>query len=199
MTTTRKSLLIALLAAAAAAVPALAQAQAPQERGGYVGLQAGTANYKKFCEGINFKCDDSDTAWRFFGGYQYSRNLALELGFANLGAASAGGGAAGDARYEVFAWDLSLLFGPQVTPNLFLFGKAGFSRADVDRRATGGPIVGNASEKTGGITYGFGAQYGVTRNLGLRLEYQQYNNVGKSTTGEDDIGVVTAGIVWKFN
>jgi OmpA-OmpF porin, OOP family len=201
MTRTTRSLLIALLVAATA-VPMLARAQAragAQDRAGYVGMQVGTAKYNDFCTGITVGCDNSDTAWRFFGGYQFSRNLSLELGYANLGAASAGGGAAGDARYEANAFDFSMLIGPAISESLFLFGKLGLYRADVDLRATTGPVLGSANSKNGGITFGAGAQWNFTRSLGLRAEFQKYNNVGKEgNTREDDIDVISAGIVWKF-
>ena len=198
MKRTTKALLLTASLGAAAALPAVGYAQGAREPSiPYLGLQAGTARYGAACDGLAIPCDDSDTSWRFFGGYQFSRNLSVELGLANLGAASASGGGA-ELRYEVFAWDLSMLLGGNPTPNWFVYGKAGLYRAEVDVRDNV-TARGDRNSKNGGLSYGFGGQYSVTRSIGLRAEYQQYTNVGKQgSTGEDDVGAITLGIVVKF-
>lgn len=189
----KKLLLVAALAASFAA-PALAQ-----ERGGFLGLTAGRVDYKDFCDALTgVSCDNSDTAWRFFGGYRFSRNGALELGYANLGAASASGAAGASARYEVTAWDLSGTLSAPMSPMFAFFGKLGLYHADVDSRGTIPPFTTANSKKNSGLTYGLGAQFSFTRTLAARAEYQIYSAVGDSTTREDDLGVFSAGIVWKF-
>ncbi len=197
MTTTKKALLVAALGLAAAA-PTLSLAQAAPERGAYLGLTAGRVDYKDFCDstGITGSCDNSDTGWRFFGGYQFNRNLGLELGYANLGAAGAGGPP--EARYEANAWDLVGVASIALTPQFAVLLKAGLYHADVDVRGTFGTVTGNASDKNTGLTWGAGAQYLVTPRFGVRLEYQNYNGVGGTRTGEDDVSTFMAGIVFKF-
>lgn len=197
MTRNKKALIIAALGVLVVAAPTLVVAQQPQDRGGYLGLSLGRADYKNTCSGIAVACDDSDSAWRFFGGYQFSRGLALELGYANLGAVSASG-AGVEARAEVRAWDLVGVGSFHFTPQFALFGKLGIYRSDVDSRGTVGSFTGNGSEKNTGFTYGAGVQYNFTRNLGLRAEWQAYDNVGGARTGEDDISAFSVGVVWKF-
>jgi OOP family OmpA-OmpF porin len=197
MTINKKALIVAALGVAAAA-PMLAQAQQAQERGGYLGLSAGRADYKDFCDqtGIAGSCDNADSAWRLFGGFQFNRNLSLELGYANLGAAGAGGPP--EARYDVNAWDLVGVATIAMTPQFGLLLKGGLYHADVEVRGTVGPVTGNASDKNTGLTFGVGAQFLFTRNLGVRLEYQNYSGVGGPGTGEDDVSTVMAGVLWKF-
>ena len=63
-----------------AAAPAAAQ-----DSGVYLGASLGTGESTSVCEGIVGSCDDNDTAYRLFGGYQMNRNFAWELGYASLG------------------------------------------------------------------------------------------------------------------
>ena len=81
---------IVLATCAAAALPALAA-----DNGGYVGLSAGKADWK--ASSINgVTGDSSGTAGKVFGGYQFNKNLAVELGYADLG--KFGGSGTGSAR-----------------------------------------------------------------------------------------------------
>lgn len=201
MTRNKKTLLIAVLGAAAITAPTLSMAQQPQERGGYLGISGGQADYKDACEGLAIPCDESDTAWRFFGGYQFSRTLALEFGYADLGAAGASGSigvTAAQARAEVQAWDLVGVLSFPVTPQFSFFGKLGVYRAETDVRVDVGGATVAANEKNSAWTYGVGAQYDLTRNLGLRVEFQQYANVGGPATGEDDVSFFSVGALFRF-
>jgi opacity protein-like surface antigen len=47
------------------------------------------------------------------------------------------------------------------------------------------------SEDQTEITWGIGAQYDVTRNLGLRLQWQRYET-------DDSIDFLSLGVLWKF-
>ena len=65
-------------------------AQQAQESGFYIAGSIGQSEVD-FC-GIfasTISSDDKDTAWKFFGGCQVNRNFAFELGYTNLGEASA--------------------------------------------------------------------------------------------------------------
>src|SRR5438128_11066499 len=74
------------LAAAVFALPAAAQMNMSAF---YVGATVGQAKFKNACSGAGagVSCDDKDTAWRLLAGYQFNRNLAVELGYHNLGEA----------------------------------------------------------------------------------------------------------------
>src|ERR1700687_2854672 len=75
----------------------------------YAGGSIGQSKAKDACEGVTISCDDKDTAWRIFGGYQVNRNFAVELGYADLGKATASGIVSGvnvNAKAEATAFDL---------------------------------------------------------------------------------------------
>jgi OmpA-OmpF porin, OOP family len=149
------------IAAAAAAVgmvltgPALAQMQSDlqsEQRGLYLGGGLG----------LN---DDTETAWRLFGGYRAHRNLAVELGYIDLGETTIAGRPA-----NTEAWELVGLGILPLNQQFSLYGKLGGYRGE----ARGGGIT----ETRNDLTFGFGGQYDVSRNLGVRLEWQRYTDLG---------------------
>src|SRR5712671_7092564 len=85
---------VGFAAAAAFAGAALAQDKT-QETGAYAGLSIGQAKGKDSCSafaGSGISCDDKDTAWKIFGGYQFMRYLAAEVAYADFGKVKASGG-----------------------------------------------------------------------------------------------------------
>ena len=79
---------------ASAAFPAAAQWSPIATPHGYIGANVGSGR-TDFNISPSFTVpaasvsrtseDDRDTAWKLYGGYQFSRNLAIEGGYYNLG------------------------------------------------------------------------------------------------------------------
>ena len=67
----------------------------------YVGGSLGQSEAKDACEGFA-NCDEKDTAWKVFAGFQLTPMFGVELGYTDLGEVSAPGISA-----ETTAWDLS--------------------------------------------------------------------------------------------
>lgn len=183
-------LIVVGLLAAVASGPATAQL--------YAGGSIGYSQFKDVCLVANVPCDDVDTAWRAFGGYQFNPYFALELGFANLGATT-GSGAVGSFSIEAKeAWDLSaLLTIPVATRLSFLFRLGAHRvRTTVDQQ---GPAIGTLHEaKTGSSwTLGAGVEYSLGK-LGVRAEWQRYDNIAGGTLVEDDVDVFSVGLLFRF-
>lgn len=167
------------LAASAAAVgmcftgAALAQFQNTPERPFYIGGGLG-AN------------DDSETAWRVFGGFRAHRNIAVELGYVDLGDMTLNGRPANSEAFELVG--LGIL---PLNEQFSVYGKLGAYRGE----ARGGGI----QETLYDFTYGFGGQYDVTQNLGVRLEWQRFTDFGGGgfgQTGAQDI--ITLNAIYRF-
>ena len=90
---------IVLVLALAASAPAAAQ-----DSGVYLGASLGTGTSKNTCRGITGTCNETDTAYKLFGGYQVNRNFAWELGYGTLG------GLQGSDHNTSFTWGLGLRF-----------------------------------------------------------------------------------------
>ena len=138
-------------------------------------------------------CDDSDTAFKIFGGYQFNKYLGAELGYAALGDVKATF-PTGDVTVEAKAWDVMAVGTFPVADRFNVFGKLGWFRADSD--ASG---LASGSDSSSGLTYAIGAGYDFTRNFGLRAEWQRYTDVGGNNVGgETDADVMSIGVVYRF-
>jgi OmpA-OmpF porin, OOP family len=185
----KKTTIAALMAVSGVVVSSASFAQAkpaPDDRGFYVGASVGQSTAD--CDIPS--CDDKDTAYRVFGGYQFSRNLAIEGGYSPLGEVSGAG-----ATLEANAWDLVGVGIYPINPQFSVYGKLGFYNAEVK---AGGIISGKKT--TTDLTYGLGGQFNFARNLGLRLEWQRYSGVEapSSAGGDSDIDVLSLGVLFKF-
>ena len=89
-----------------------------------------------------------------------------------------------------------------VWQQLSLYGKAGVARSRVS--VTGSAAIGGATfststkENSTDLTFGAGAEYGFTRNLAARAEWQRYDGVGGDTTGKEDLDVFSLGLLYRF-
>lgn len=203
-----KALTGALIGAFVLAAPAVSSAQGVQERAWYVGGSVGRTTFDKTCDEVLIGCDKTDSGGKLFIGRQFSRNLAIEGGYVNLGAAKANGTIAGvPATFDrdANAWDLSAIILVPLGERLSLLGKLGFARSEAKLKGTvaGGPV--DASEKRSTYTYGAGAQYSIGRSFALRAEFQRYTNTGGpaltpylGSAGEDTVDFASIGALWKF-
>jgi len=174
----------------------------------YAGVGIGQAEARDACNDlpVGFSCDDKDTSWRIFGGYQFHKHFAAELGYADFGKFTANAtapGASASAEVKAKAWDL-VLVGILPAGSFSVFAKAGIARWDVDSSATVsltgfGTQSGSLSDNGTDFTFGVGAQFNFTKNIGARVEWQRYTDVGDSnTTGQSDVDVLSASVLFMF-
>ncbi len=182
-----KKLTIALSCAAAlgAALPAAAQDQSRMRNAlssVYLGGDIGQAKFKDACNGLS-GCDDKDTQWGLFGGYQFNRNLGAEIGYHDLGHVSTAGGS-----INAKAWEIDAIGSLPLTDQFSAYGKLGGYR---------GRFNGNGLEnKSNDWTWGAGLQWDMTRNVGFRGEFQQYRNFGSN--GGPNVNVLRVGALYRF-
>jgi OOP family OmpA-OmpF porin len=129
--------------------------------GGYVGLDVGQAEF----------ADEDDTGFRIFGGFQFHRNIAAEVAYGML---------IDKGPLEVTALELAAVGMFPLANQFSIIGKLGFARLE----AEGG------GDDTG-LVFGFGAQYDVTRNLGVRLQWTRYDT-------DPELDFLSLGVLWKF-
>jgi len=190
----KKAILALGMIAATTALPAAAQMSASNA---YVGGSIGQSKYNTDCPSP-LSCDDKDTAFRLFGGYQFNRNIAAELGYADMGKAKLTG-PGGTDEMAATAFDLSaVLMWPFQGTGFNVFGRLG---AYAGKLELSGPDHG--SKNTTNLTYGLGAGYDFNKNIGVRGEWQRYSKmkVRNDATGVEDDGdvdVLSIGVLWRF-
>jgi len=172
-----------LLLLSLAAAPAAAQ----QEGQVYLGASLGSGKSRTTCSRVVGVCDDSDTGYKLFGGYQMSRSFGWELGYGYLG----------DADTATFqrtskALDFSGMFTLPVNERFALLGRLGVYRSQIEVHPA------SASAHNTSFTWGLGMRFDFFRWLAVRAEWQRYSSLGNDATGKDDIDLLTAGIVMPF-
>lgn len=176
---------------------------------GYLGIAIGQANIKNVCQGAasSISCDGKDHAWKIFGGYQFTRSFAVELGLGELGTAEAR--SSGDAleTAALTAVELSAIGSLPIGNRLAVHGRLGIYWGDmvagpgIPTPALGPPFVppprrNFRSGDNQGATFGLGASYAFIEQAVLRLEWQRYPKLG----GEPklDVDVVSIGVLARF-
>ena len=193
---TRNLLTAALLALVAVSTPALSQ-----DTGWYAGFGVGQSTAKGACDGIvgpGISCDEKDTAFKILGGYQVNQNFGVEFAYTDLGEATASFAGFGSIAIAAKGLELLGVGTMPINQQWSVYGKLGLFRWDVDAK-DGTGLVGSVSATGIDLTYGFGVKYNFAKNAALRVEYQQYNNVGDfNTTGRADVSVMGVGVIVGF-
>lgn len=193
----------ALSVAIGLAVPSIGMAQGTGagDAGWYIGGALGQSKADGFCDivGPGGSCDDKDTTWRVFGGYQVNKNFALEFGYSQLGEITAQD-STGRIALDATAFEFTVLGILPVADKFSIYGRAGLYMADTELAAT---VVGlgsvTVSESNTDLTFGFGVRYDFTRNFAVRAEWQRYTDLGGGNVIlEGDLDVMSIGVVYRF-
>jgi OOP family OmpA-OmpF porin len=156
------------------------------DSGLYVGAGLGRSEAREFCLHIGGgACDQKDTSWNAFVGYQVNRHFAVELGYVDLGKSfSSGllGGVPATASLDTTAIELLAVGMLPLSDAFSIYGKFGMYRYETDSVSTG-PAAGAGSADDVEFTIGIGGQYGFTRNIAVRAEWQRYFEVGSGVFG----------------
>ena len=196
---TNKNIKAAFLAILLSTGAGLTHAQAPTiDRGYYVGGALGQSEAKEYdCTAATLHCENRGTVGRVFGGYQFARHWAAELGFVDLGtvdSASAGF----DESIKVRLVELSVLASYPATAKFMIYGRAGGYYAQTTHDVTNAGVFSRQSEQNGGIVWGGGLQYFIAGGFALRGEAARYMKVGGGNIGDSDYNAYTIGALWKF-
>lgn len=181
-----------------AAAPA-AQAQ-QSDAGFYVGGAIGQGEAGNWCDtsgapagfGLS-SCDDKDTAWKAFLGYRFNRNFGAEATYINFGKYSGTvtfGGSSATVNADATAWGLAAVGFFPVGNQFELFGKIGFVRGESEADVTVGGTSVQVGDKGTELHYGVGGIYNFSRNLGVRLEWENVNDA--------DLSVLSIGLQYRF-
>ena len=181
-------------------------ARADDSTGWYVGAGIGQSKGKQYCDpqpGISFvSCDDTGTAWKLLAGYQINRYLGVEGGYLDLGQFSASFTKSGVPESVVTQTRTGYLVGIATLPIGSRFGvfveAGGVYWSMTGQAALGGSPPGNLTNNGVDFIGGAGIQAFLTRNFGIRAQYDYSPNLGNTDSGTVDVQVITASVIWKF-
>lgn len=154
------------------------------QSGFYAGGSVGQATIDA-CDGVT-NCDDEDTSWKIFGGWQLNPNVAFEAGWVDFGEVSGSiGGSAVSAQVD--GWTLAAKGILPLNDQFSLFGKLGMISWD----AKGGGAASGVNDDGTDLLYGLGAQYMVTDRVGIVGEWEWYDI-------DNDVDLLSVGVMIKF-
>jgi len=192
-----------------------------QDQSWYMGVGFGQSKAKDAgsCSDLNgvffsgFSCSikDTSTGAKLFGGYEFNKYVAAEVGYVDLGkftiSASGtlivppvAGTANGTNKASGFSVDAVGTW--PITPEFGVLGRIGVFRWTLDASASvsGGGASGSSSDKPSGTgaDFGVGAKYDFTKNVGVRAEFQRFKSIGDDTTGKSDVDLLSASLIYRF-
>jgi OOP family OmpA-OmpF porin len=152
--------------------------------GFYVGASGGQATIDA-CSGIA-NCDDEDTGWKVFGGWELNPNIAFEAAWVDMGEVSGTlGGTQVSAEADGFAFDVKGTL--PLNEQFGVFGKVGF----IDWEIEGGGAAAGLEDDGTDLMYGVGAQYMFTEQFGIVGEWEFFDT-------EDEADLLSVGALIKF-
>ena len=163
--------------------------------GGYIGAGAGQAHSKTQEDVTGIDLDESATAWKVFGGYNFLKYFGVEVSYVDFGSVTdevAGVTVEIEAKtYDAFA--VGKIPFPIVEP----FIKIGY--ANVDSKATVSGL-GSASDKSWDLAWGAGVGFNFAKKLHVRVEYEQFDVSPDydGTQPDSDLFMVSVAAAWRF-
>jgi OOP family OmpA-OmpF porin len=130
--------------------------------------------------------DTKDVTYHVGLGYRFSPNWAIEVAGADLGDYSYDGtdifGNSLTGTYKVAGFKTTVLGIYPFTDRFSIFGKAGIGSTKTEFEGTltvgGTATTFSVDERRNNLVVGFGAQYMIWRNLGVRGEFENWGHVG---------------------
>ncbi len=158
--------------------------------------------------------DRHDTAWSAFAGYNFDRRWGVEGGYTDFGnfnynytGAGALAGSVGRADYQARSWWLAGKGTFPINDKFEVFGKLGLAanRAEVNGSANSAglnAVLGTPFDRDrthAGLLAGLGAEYRLNRQMGIRLEYDDYGKFGSGgSRNEARLNLWQAGLTYRF-
>ncbi len=205
------------LVAMAAIVSPYAVADDLSDAGWYAGGNIGQSNAKiadqRIINGLSasgfsttsINNNDTDIAYKLFGGYQFNPYFALEGGYFNLGkfGFTANTQPAGVLNGNIRLQGLSLdaVGTLPITKKFSAFGRLGMDYAQAQDSFTGSgavhPLNPNPSKWDTNYDFGAGLQYALTESIALRAEGERYR-INDAVGNMGDIDVYSLGLIYRF-
>lgn len=138
--------------------------------------------------------DSHDTSWKLYGGYQFTPNWGIEAQYVDLGRynytiSTNVPGVSGSGTYRADSWGVAATGTLPLNQSFYLFGKLGVASNHVsggDVCVTGGGATACQNSGKGNKTdllAGLGVGYNFNKNIGIRLEYENFGKMAKVDNG----------------
>ena len=150
------------------------------------------------------------SAWKMFGGYQVDETFGVEASYARLGKfngssrVTAPAAGTGSGKWEADAFSVAATGTMPIHENrVAAFGKLGlaYTNLSISATATGGATTAAYAPSNSRINpmLGIGIRFDMTKKIGLRAEFEHYNNVGEGgKTGQSSVEMLSIGMQYRL-
>ena len=156
---------------------------------------------------VSINDNNSDTAYKLFGGYQFNRNFAVEGGYFNLGkfgytaTTMPAGSLTGNIKLQGLNIDAVGML--PLADRFSVFGRLGLQYAQAKDEFSSSGVVNmptnpNPSKNATNYKAGLGLQYDFNRSLGMRVEAERYR-IDDAVGNKGDINMYSVGLVYHFD
>jgi OOP family OmpA-OmpF porin len=185
----KKNILFALIAALAAPLAAHAEGNY------YVGGNVGRAEQKVDLDGLSIK--EHKTAYKVYGGYNYSQNFGAEIGFADLREVEKTGNGARIASKPQSLYVAAVGTLP-LNEQFALIGKLGVAYNHVKVSASAPGYSDSASDNRTSPYISAGAAYVLNKNVSFVAEYEYFGKIAKDGDASIKANLVSVGVRYAF-
>lgn len=139
--------------------------------------------------------DGTDSGIKLFGGFAFSRNVALEMAYVDLGKLTYSGSygfvPVTGGTLETSGFNFAFVGTIPLNPSFSIFGKLGMFMWEAEARDVTGGFPFSQTIDDVDISYGFGAAYNFNKSFSVQAEWEQYEAV-------DTISLLSVGVVFRF-
>jgi OmpA-OmpF porin, OOP family len=165
----------------------------------YVGASAGKSDIdSSVADGLitSGTVDGKDSGTKLYGGYRFGRNLAVELAWVDLGGADYSGSffatPVTGGRVKVSGLNSSIVGIFPATSQFELFAKAGIYSWEANASDTTGGAPFSGKINGSNASFGLGASYYFSKNVGARLEWEHFE------LDPGSAALLSAGLIVRF-
>jgi OOP family OmpA-OmpF porin len=138
-------------------------------------------------------CDEKDSAFKIFGGFQVNPNFAIEASYFDYGKFKANGDSGGSPftiSADATAFGIAAVGILPVGQRFSVFGKVGFLSTELDVLAAGPGGAFSESDSETGLHIGLGALFSVTDRIGIRAEWERNDEL--------EVDMISVGVQVRF-
>jgi OOP family OmpA-OmpF porin len=171
-------------------------AQDTEQSSWYVGGKLGFSKFANACSSDALTCDQDDLGIGFYGGWQMNDWFGLELGYADLGQATASYSIPDDLKLNgsLTILDLSARIRWPFAERWNLYGKAGAAYTNAEADSEPGAL----SETEVKLLVGGGLSFDFSDHWQSRIEYQFIDEIGNDEMGYFDSHFLSLNLVYYF-
>ena len=158
----------------------------------YIGFNIGQSNLKLNNGNGSFGFERSKNVYNLYGGSYFNDFIGAEIGYADFGRMSRGGG-----QTKADGFNVSVVGKFPLAPSFNLLGRLGttYGRTEVSSNIASGVVAGK--ETSWGGSCGIGAEFLFNPQLSAVLQYDEYN-LKFAGGNRDKINTTSLGLRYRF-